>query len=208
MTNEEYKMLKDMQTEVMEAHLRDIIKIYIDSTEKGSEEENMPKYQRLLSDPVLMRKAAEVFDDEFWSDDDVINLEHQAAQAAINRVATEPAETEPENGFAIIRDGKKIYLTDDELKAIRRRDTEKHIRAELDDWLTSLLNSDDKEYEKIDRFLSDKKNIEALIAMLPDGFADCLYLEFDDRDWDGYYQIIDSLFRTRIRRMMGKKEEC
>ena len=208
MTNEEYRETREKQIGTMEAHLKDIIGIYIDNTEKGTPayEENMPKYRKLLDNPVLMRKAAEIFDEEFWGNDDVVNLEHQAAQTAINRVASEPEEAEPENEFAIIRDGKKIYLTDDELQAVTRRNTARYLKAEINDWLTGLLNSDDKEYEEIDRFLSDKKNVESLIAMLPDEFMSCLYLEFDDRDWDNYYQVVDSLFRTRIRKMMGKEE--
>lgn len=208
MTSAEYKEIREKQIEAMKAHLEDIIGIYIDNTEKGTPayEKNMPKYRKLLNSPFLMRKAAEVFDEEFWGNDDVISLEHQAAQTAIDRVASEPDEAEPENGFAIIRDGKKIYLTDEELQAVVRRNTARYLKAEINDWLTGLLNSDDEEYEEIDRFLSDKKNVESLIANLPDNFADCLYLEFDDRDWDNYYQVIDSLFRTRIRKMIGKEE--
>lgn len=207
MTSAEYKGIREKQIEAMKAHLEDIISIYIDNTEKGTTayEKNMPKYRKLLDSPFLMRKTAEVFDEEFWKNDDVINLEHQAAQTAIDRVASEHEETEPENGFAIIRDGKKIYLTDDELQAVARRNTARYLKAEINDWLTGLLNSDDEEYEEIDMFLSDKKNVESLIAVLPDEFVECLYLEFDDKDWDSYYQVIDNLFRTRIRKMMGKE---
>lgn len=201
MNEKEYRDIKEKELSVMEARLRDIIGVYIDNTEEGTPAytANMPKYRKLLDNPVLMRKAAEVFDDEFWNDDSVINLEYEAAATAIDRVTAEP---EDDAGFAIIRDGKRIALTDDELRAIRRRNTEKRLRGELDDWLTALLNSDDEEYTAIDAFLADKRNVEALIAMLPDEFADCLTLEFDDRNWDAYCEVVDSLFRTRVRKLM------
>ena len=201
MTDKEYRNIREKELSVMEARLRDIIGDYLDNTEEGTPAYtmNMPKYRKLLDSPVLMRKAAEVFDDEFWNDDNVVNLEYQAAATAIDRVTAEP---EDDAGFAIIRDGKRITLTDDELRAIQRRVTEKRLRGELDDWLTALLNSNDDEYTAIDGFLADKHNVEALIAMLPDEFADCLTLEFDDRNWDGYYEVVDSLFRTRIRKLM------
>ena len=208
MTSAEYKEIREKQIEAMEAHLKDIIGIYIDNTEKGTPayEENMPKYRKLLDNPVLMRKATEVFDEEFWGNDDVVNLEHQAAQTAIDRVASEPEETEPENGFAIIRDGEKIYLTDEELRAVRRRDTYNYLRKELNYWMTGLLDSHDEEYKEIDRFVRDKKNVDSLFAMLHAEFVECLYPEFAKLDRDNYYQAIDSLFRTRIRKMMGKEE--
>lgn len=201
MTERECRDIREKELAAMEARLRDIIGVYIDNTEEGTPAytANMPKYRKLLDSPVLMRKTAEVFDDEFWNDDGVVNLEYQAAATAIERVTAEP---EDNAGFAIIRDGKRIALTDDELRAIRRHDTKKHLRGELDDWLTALLNSDDEEYATIDGFLADKRNIEALIAMLPDEFTDCLTLEFDDRNWDAYYEVVDSLFRTRVRKLM------
>ena len=201
MTEREYRDIRENKLTAMEARLRDIIGVYIDNTEEGTPAytENMPKYRKLLDNPVLIRKAAEVFDDEFWNDDGVVNLEYQAAATAIDRVAAEP---EDNAGFAIIRDGKRIALTDDELRAIRRHDTKKRLRGELDDWLTALLNSDDEEYATIDGFLADEHNVEALIAMLPDGFVDCLTLEFNVRNWDGYYEVVDSLFRTRVRKLM------
>lgn len=204
MTNQEYKEIREKQIDVMEARLRDIINVYIDNTEEGTPAyaANIPKYRKLLDNPVLMRKAAEIFADEFWGDDDITSLEYRAAATAIDRAAAESKASDPENGFDIIRDGKRITLTDDELRALRRRDMEKRIRGELHDWLTSLLNSDDEEYAAIDSFLADKRNIEALIAMLPDEFVDCLTLEFNDRNWDGYYEVVDSLFRTRVRKLM------
>ena len=87
-------------------------------------------------------------------------------------------EAEPENGFAIIRDGEKIYLTDEELRAVRRRDTYNYLRKELNYWMTGLLDSHDEEYKEIDRFVRDKKNVDSLFAMLHAEFVECLYPEF------------------------------
>ena len=61
MTNQEYKEIREKQIDVMEARLRDIINVYIDNTEEGTPAyaANIPKYRKLLDNPVLMRKAAE-----------------------------------------------------------------------------------------------------------------------------------------------------
>lgn len=216
MTTSEYKEQKEREIIVMEDRLRDIIETesdHIDPNAPGALE-TLSDNGRLLASPVLMRKTAERFHELFWDNEQIRDLEMDMADQAISEtVKKNPSQST----FSIIRDGKQIALTKDEIEAIRLSFIRDEIAGYLAAWEDNLVYQADeslyddentKEANRLLEVLQDKSNREKILSSFSESMMDSLlsFIGEDDAINESYNQMLDNLFRP-LAMQLAKEEK-
>lgn len=214
MTHQEYKQMKEKEIEVFEQRLKDIIELEIDACDPSAPGvlDTLSDNRKLLADPILLRKATERFRELFWDNDEVTQLEHDAAdQAMIETARSAPATS---TGFSIVRDGRTIELTDDEVKAFRLAMARDEISGYIDGWRENLeyeaKRSDEEDGGEAGKLLDatgDEKARSRMLGAFSSSMMDeCLPLFSEDENADAvWHDVVDSLFRP-IARMIEEAE--
>lgn len=204
MTHQEYQQMKEKEIEVFEQRLKDIIELEIDACDPSAPGalDTLSDNRKLLADPLLMRKAAERFHELFWEDDEVTQLEHDAADQAMIEVARKAPAVQ--SGFTIMRDGNEIELTKDEIDAFRLSMQRDEINGALSDWLETLEYNENEEDDAILDLMTDG-NRDKLLSCFGTSLLSNLLMASDDDDMNGYQYLIDRLFRPIAERII---REC
>lgn len=219
MTISEYKEQKEREIIVMKDRLRGIIETesdHIDPMADGALE-TLSDNGRLLASPVLMRKAAERFHELFWDNEQIRDLEMDMADQAISETMK---KNPSQSSFSIIRDGKQIALTKDEIEAIRLSFIRDEIAGYLAAWEDNLVyqaasavetgesNEDTKEANKLLEVLQDKSNREKILASFSESMMDSLlsFIGEDDAINESYNQMLDDLFRPLAKQLVKENE--
>lgn len=204
MTAAEYKTFKEKEIDIMEQRLREIIEVENDACDPDAPGalDTLSDNRKLLVDPRLMRKAAERFHELFWENDEVIQLEHDAADQAMIEVARKAPAIK--NGFTIMRDGNEIELTKDEIDAFRLSMQRDEINGALSDWLDTLEYNENEEDDAILDSMTDG-NRDKLLSCFGTSLLTNLLMASDDDDMNGYQYLIDRLFRPVAERII---REC
>ena len=214
MTSAEYRAFKEMEIRTMAERLKGIIETENDAADEGCADglETVSDNGRLLADPVLMRRAAERFHELFWDDEQVRELAMDAADRAIRESVAEPAGKAP---FSIVRDGRTIALTDDEIEALHRTFIHDEVSSYLEGWLENLgyeaddaVDPQDNEARRILSLLKDRETKERIVATFDETMMDSCMPIFSEDDaavmvWE---ETIDALFRPLARSLIREKE--
>ena len=194
MTHQEYQQMKEKEIEVFEQRLKDIIELEIDTCDPSAPGvlDTLSDNRKLLADPVLLRKAAERFHEVFWDNDDVTQLEHDAADQAMIEVArkAEPAHSV----FTIIRNGKEISLTPDEAASFRLSMQRDEIGGALEDWLDTL-DDESAEDRRILKAMKNGMNKDRILGSFSSSLLTEMLMAADDDDMNGYKYLVDKIFR-------------
>lgn len=207
MTSAEYRAFKEMEIQAMTERLKGIIETENGAADEGCADglETISDNGRVLADPVLMRRAAERFHELFWDDEQVRELAMDAADRAIRESVTENAKEPP---FSIVRDGRDITLTEDEVEAMRRSFIHDEVSSYLDGWLENLeyeaddaVDPQDNEARRILALLEDRGAKERIVATFDETMMDsCMPIFSEDENsimiWE---ETIDALFRPLAR---------
>ena len=207
MTSAEYRAFKEMEIQAMTERLKGIIETENGAADEGCADglETISDNGRVLADPVLMRRAAERFHELFWDDEQVRELAMDAADRAIRESVAEPAK---EPSFSIVRDGRAITLTEDEVEAMRRSFIHDEVSSYLDGWLENLeyeaddaVDPQDNEARRILALLEDRGAKERIVATFDETMMDsCMPIFSEDENsimiWE---ETIDALFRPLAR---------
>lgn len=207
MTSTEYREFKEMEIRTMAERLKGIIETENGAADEGCADglETVSDNGRLLADPVLMKRAAERFHELFWDDEQVRELAMDAADRAIRESVAEPAKEPP---FSIVRDGRTIALTHDEVEALRRTFIHDEVSSYLDGWLENLgyeaddaVDPQDNEARRILSVLEDRDAKERIVATFGETMMDsCMPVFSEDENsimvWE---ETIDALFRPLAR---------
>lgn len=204
MTHQEYQQMKEKEIEVFEQRLKDIIELEIDACDPSAPGalDTLSDNRKLLADPVLLRKAAERFHEVFWDNDEVTQLEHDAADQAMIEVArkAEPAHSV----FTIIRNGKEISLTPDEAASFRLSMRRDEINGVLDDWLDTL-DPDRPDDEAILKAMKNGMNTDRVLGSFSSSLLTEMLKTADDADLDAYQHLVDKVFRPIAERVVEDK---
>lgn len=214
MTSAEYRAFKEMEIRTMAERLKGIIETENGAADEGCADglETISDNGRVLADPVLMRRAAERFHELFWDDEQVRELAMDAADRAIRESVAEPAK---EPSFSIVRDGRAITLTEDEVEAMRRSFIHDEVSSYLDGWLENLeyeaddaVDPQDNEARRILALLEDRGAKERIVARFDETMMDsCMPIFSEDENsimvWE---ETIDALFRPLARVMIRESK--
>ena len=214
MTSAEYRAFKEMEIRTMAERLKGIIETENGAADEGCADglETISDNGRVLADPVLMRRAAERFHELFWDDEQVRELAMDAADKAIRESVAEPAK---EPSFSIVRDGRAITLTEDEVEAMRRSFIHDEVSSYLDGWLENLeyeaddaVDPQDNEARRILALLEDRGAKERIVATFDETMMDsCMPIFSEDENsimvWE---ETIDALFRPLARVMIRESK--
>ena len=214
MTSAEYRAFKEMEIRTMAERLKGIIETENGAADEGCADglETISDNGRVLADPVLMRRAAERFHELFWDDEQVRELAMDAADRAIRESVAEPAK---EPSFSIVRDGRAITLTEDEVEAMRRSFIHDEVSSYLDGWLENLeyeaddaVGPQDNEARRILALLEDRGAKERIVATFDETMMDsCMPIFSEDENsimvWE---ETIDALFRPLARVMIRESK--
>lgn len=213
MTHQEYQQMKEKEIEVFEQRLKDIIELEIDACDPSAPGalDTLSDNRKLLADPALLRKAAERFHELFWENDEVTQLEHDAADQAMIEVARKAPAVQ--SGFSIIRNGEAIELTKDEADAFRLKLVREEVDGFISGWLETIgyrLDDEDKAEEaRIVKALSKKENRDRLVAAFSSSMLTSLLPVIGDDDMasDMYDEVLDRLFRPVAERIVEESED-
>lgn len=213
MTHQEYQQMKEKEIEVFEQRLKDIIELEIDACDPSAPGalDTLSDNRKLLANPLLMRKAAERFHELFWENDEVTQLEHDAADQAMIEVARKAPAVQ--NGFSIIRNGEAIELTKDEADAFRLKLVREEVDGFISGWLETIgyrLDDEDKaEDARIVKALSKRENRDRLVAAFSSTMLTSLLPVIGDDDMasDMYDEVLDRLFRPIAERIAEESED-
>lgn len=201
MTHQEYQQMKEKGIEVFEQRLKDIIELEIDACDPAAPGalDTLSDNRKLLADPILLRKAAERFHEVFWDNDEVTQLEHDAADQAMIEVArnAEPARST----FTIIRDGKEISLTPDEASSFRLSMQRDEIGGALEDWLDTL-DDESAEDRRILKAMKNGMNKDRVLGSFSSSLLTEMLKTADDADLDTYQHLVDKVFRPIAERVV------
>lgn len=214
MTSAEYRAFKEMEIRTMAERLKGIIETENGAADEGCADglETISDNGRVLADPVLMRRAAERFHELFWDDEQVRELAMDAADKAIRESVAEPAK---KPSFSIVRDGRAITLTEDEVEAMRRSFIHDEVSSYLDGWLENLeyeaddaVDPQDNEARRILALLEDRGAKERIVATFDETMMDsCMPIFSEDENsimvWE---ETIDALFRPLARVMIRESK--
>ena len=204
MTHQEYQQMKEKEIEVFEQRLKDMIELEIDACDPAAPGalDTLSDNRKLLADPILLRKAAERFHEVFWDNDEVTQLEHDAADQAMIEVArnAEPARST----FTIIRDGKEISLTPDEASSFRLSMQRDEIGGALEDWIDTL-DPDRPDDEAILKALKDARCRDKVLGSFGSSLLTEMLKTADDADLDAYQRLVDKVFRPIAERVVEDK---
>ena len=214
MTSAEYRAFKEMEIRTMAERLKGIIETENGAADEGCADglETISDNGRVLADPVLMRRAAERFHELFWDDEQVRELAMDAADKAIRESVAEPTK---EPSFSIVRDGRAITLTEDEVEAMRRSFIHDEVSSYLDGWLENLeyeaddaVDPQDNEARRILALLEDRGAKERIVATFDETMMDsCMPIFSEDENsimvWE---ETIDALFRPLARVMIRESK--
>lgn len=213
MTHQEYQQMKEKEIEVFEQRLKDIIELEIDACDPSAPGalDTLSDNRKLLADPALLRKAAERFHELFWENDEVTQLEHDAADQAMIEVARKAPAVQ--SGFSIIRNGEAIELTKDEADAFRLKLVREEVDGFISGWLETIgyrLDDEDKaEDARIVKALSKRENKDRLVAAFSSTMLTSLLPVIGDDDMasDMYDEVLDRLFRPIAERIAEEESE-
>lgn len=213
MTHQEYQQMKEKEIEVFEQRLKDIIELEIDACDPSAPGalDTLSDNRKLLANPLLMRKAAERFHELFWENDEVTQLEHDAADQAMIEVARKAPAVQ--NGFSIIRNGEAIELTKDEADAFRLKLVREEVDGFISGWLETIgyrLDDEGKaEDARIVKALSKRENRDRLVAAFSSTMLTSLLPVIGDDDMasDMYDEVLDRLFRPIAERITEESED-
>lgn len=213
MTHQEYQQMKEKEIEVFEQRLKDIIELEIDACDPSAPGtlDTLSDNRKLLVDPVLLRRAAERFHEVFWDNDEVTQLEHDAADQAMIEIARKAPAVQ--NGFSIIRNGEAIELTKDEADAFRLKLVREEVDGFISGWLETIgyrLDNEDKaEDARIVKALSKRENRDRLVAAFSSTMLTSLLPVIGDDDMasDMYDEVLDRLFRPIAERIAEESED-
>lgn len=201
MTMDEYKAYREKEIDIMEQRLRDIIEVENDASDPDAPGalDTLSDNRKLLANPLLMRKAAERFHELFWENDEVTQLEHDAADQAMIEVARKAPAIK--SGFTIMRDGNEIELTKDEIDAFRLSMQRDEINGALSDWLDTLgYNGNEEDVAILDSMRGENK--DRLLSSFSSSLLTNLLMASDDDDMNGYQYLIDRIFRPVAERII------
>ena len=209
----EYKLYREKEIDIMEQRLRDIIEVENDASDPDAPGalDTLSDNRKLLADPLLMRKAAERFHALFWEDDEVTQLEHDAADQAMIEVARKAPAVQ--SGFSIIRNGEAIELTKDEADAFRLKVVREEVDVFISGWLETIgysLDDEDKAEEaRIVKALSKKENRDRMVAAFSSTMLTSLLPVIGDDDMASnmYDEVLDRLFRPVAERIVEESED-
>lgn len=213
MTHQEYQQMKEKEIEVFEQRLKDIIELEIDACDPSAPGalDTLSDNRKLLADPALLRKAAERFHELFWENDEVTQLEHDAADQAMIEVARNAPAVQ--SGFYIIRNGEAIELTKDEADAFRLKLVREEVDGFISGWLETIgyrLDDEDKaEDARIVKALSKRENRDRLVAAFSSTMLTSLLpvIGDDDMACAMYDEVLDRLFRPVAERIAEESED-
>ena len=213
MTHQEYQQMKEKEIEVFEQRLKDIIELEIDACDPSAPGalDTLSDNRKLLADPALLRKAAERFHELFWENDEVTQLEHDAADQAMIEVARKAPAVQ--SGFYIIRNGEAIELTKDEADAFRLKLVREEVDGFISGWLETIgyrLDDEDKaEDARIVKALSKRENRDRLVAAFSSTMLTSLLpvIGDDDMACAMYDEVLDRLFRPVAERIVEESED-
>ena len=213
MTHQEYQQMKEKEIEVFEQRLKDIIELEIDACDPSAPGalDTLSDNRKLLADPALLRKAAERFHELFWENDEVTQLEHDAADQAMIEVARKAPAVQ--SGFYIIRNGEAIELTKDEADAFRLKLVREEVDGFISGWLETIgyrLDDENKaEDARIVKALSKRENRDRLVAAFSSTMLTSLLPVIGDDDMasDMYDEVLDRLFRPVAERIAEESED-
>lgn len=213
MTHQEYQQMKEKEIEVFEQRLKDIIEVENDASDPDAPGvfDTLSDNRKLLADPLLMRKAAERFHELFWENDEVTQLEHDAADQAMIEVARKAPSVQ--SGFSIIRNGEAIELTKDEADAFRLKVVREEVDVFISGWLETIgyrLDDEDKaEDARIVKALSKRENRDRLVAAFSSTMLTSLLpvIGDDDMACAMYDEVLDRLFRPVAERIAEESED-
>ena len=201
MTHQEYQQMKEKEIEVFEQRLKDMIELEIDACDPAAPGalDTLSDNRKLLADPILLRKAAERFHEVFWDNDEVTQLEHDAADQAMIEVArkAEPARST----FTIIRDGKEISLTPDEVASFRLGMQRDEIGGALEDWINAL-DPDRPDDKAILKALKDGRCRDKVLGSFGSSLLTEMLKTADDADLDAYQHLVNKVFRPIAERVV------
>ena len=198
---DEYKAYREKEIDIMEQRLRDIIEVENDASDPDAPGalDTLSDNRKLLANPLLMRKAAERFHELFWENDEVTQLEHDAADQAMIEVARKAPAIK--SGFTIMRDGNEIELTKDEIDAFRLSMQRDEINGALSDWLDTLgYNGNEEDVAILDSMRGENK--DRLLSSFSSSLLTNLLMASDDDDMNGYQYLIDRIFRPVAERII------
>ena len=209
----EYKLYREKEIDIMEQRLRDIIEVENDASDPDAPGalDTLSDNRKLLADPLLMRKAAERFHELFWENDEVTQLEHDAADQAMIEVARKAPAVQ--SGFSIIRNGEAIELTKDEADAFRLKVVREEVDVFISGWLETIgyrLDDEDKAEEaRIVKALSKKENRDRMVAAFSSTMLTSLLPVIGDDDMASnmYDEVLDRLFRPVAERIVEESED-
>ena len=121
--------------------------------------------------------------------------------------------------FSIIREGKQIALTKDEIEAIRLFFIRDEIAGYLAAWKDNLVyqaasavetgesNEDTKEANRLLEELQDKSNREKILASFSESMMDSLlsFIGEDDAINESYNQMLDDMFRPLAMQLISEE---
>lgn len=200
MTYAEYKQMKEKEIEVSEQNLRGIIEteLTLSDPDAPTAVDALAYYRKVLANPLLLRKAAKRFHDLFWNNDDVTEIEQVAATQALAEIA---GESEPApSPFTIIRDGKEIGLTHDEINSFKLSIERDEINGALEDWLDTL-DDERAEDSAILAAMKDQRNKDKVLGLFDSSLLTEMLKTADDDDMDAYQRFVNKVFRPVCRKI-------
>lgn len=204
MTYTEHKRIEEMELEVFERNLRGIIEteLALSDPKAPGVLDTIADDRKVLADPILLRKAAQRFRDLFWANDAVTEIEQDTAAKALAETArtVEPAPSP----FSIIRDGRRISLTSDEVDSFRLAMQRDEVAGALDDWLDTL-DPDHPDDEAILKALKDGMCRDKVLGSFGSSLLTEMLKTADDADLDAYQRLVDKVFRPIAERVMEDK---
>lgn len=202
MTHQEYQQMKEKEIEVFEQRLMGIIELEIDACDPSAPGvlDTLSDNRKLLADPILLRKAAERFHELFWDNDEVTQLEHDAADQAMVETARSAPSTS--TGFSIVRDGRVIELTKDEIKAFGLAMQRDEVSGALEDWLETL-DPDDAEESAIMKAMEDGRCRDKVLGAFDSPLATKMLLEADDAEMDTWQHLVDRVIRPVVEKVVN-----
>lgn len=200
MTYAEYKQLVEKEIEVSEKNLRGIIETELTESDPDAPRalDALAYYRKVLANPLLLRKAAQRFHDLFWNNDTITEIEQTAAKQALAETAGEP-EPAP-SPFTIIRDGKDIGLTHDEINSFKLSIERDEINGALEDWLDTLDDEGLKD-SIILTAMKDQRNKDKVLGSFDSSLLTEMLKTADDDDLDAYQRFVDKVFRPVCRKI-------
>ena len=200
MTYAEYKQMEEKEIEVFEQNLRGIIEteLALSDPDAPGVVDTLAGNRKVLANPVLLRKVAKRFRDLFWDNDTVTEIEQTVAAQAISEIVRE-SEPAP-SPFTIIRDGKEIGLTHDEINSFKLSIERDEINGALEDWLDTL---DDgvAEDNAILAAMKDQRNKDKVLGSFDSSLLTEMLKASDDDDMNGYQYLVDKIFRPVCRKI-------